>query len=80
MSPGESRRIPSTRYGSTTLGGFLGCGHPYEAGLAGLDDLEGSEVGSVRELDLVRRDMEKGRVKVEGNLEMPLEPVKAKYV
>ncbi|KAK6495044.1 hypothetical protein TWF481_003071 [Arthrobotrys musiformis] len=85
VSPVESRHITFTRYGSTTLGGSSGCVHPYEAGLGDLDDLEGSEVGSVRELELMGRDVdvEKGE-RVEGgemadlDVEMPREPEKAK--
>ncbi|KAK6347412.1 hypothetical protein TWF718_005253 [Orbilia javanica] len=87
MSPTESRRITLTRYGSTTLGGSSGCVHPYEAGLVDLGDLEagsdaGSEVGSVRELELMERDVEKGVQEGEVvdvlDLEMPAEPERAK--
>ncbi|KAK6519162.1 hypothetical protein TWF281_003851 [Arthrobotrys megalospora] len=88
-SPGDSRRITYIRYGSATratLGGGSsrsGCGHPYEAGLAvDLDDLEGSDVGSVRELDFVHvrvgGDVEKG-VEEGEMVDMPAEPVRVKY-
>ncbi|KAK6334516.1 hypothetical protein TWF730_003730 [Orbilia blumenaviensis] len=78
----ESRRMTYAKYGSNTLGGSSGCGHPYEAGLRDLDDMEGSEVGSVRELDLIGRDVEKGIHHEEGDVadvEMPAEPVRARY-
>ncbi|KAF3212981.1 hypothetical protein TWF106_007508 [Orbilia oligospora] len=83
VSPGESRRITFTRYGSTTLGGSSGCVHPYEAGM--VDDLEGgSEVGSVRELELVGRDIDVEKGVQEGevvdmvDMEMPAEPERVK--
>ncbi|RVD89442.1 uncharacterized protein DFL_000450 [Arthrobotrys flagrans] len=83
-SPAETRSITLARYGSTTLGGSSGCVHPYEAGLGDLGDLEaaaGSEVGSVRELEVMGRDIktdvEKGVEEVI-DVEMPKEPEKVK--